>query len=133
MTNIPELKTWHHLWSRAASPSPLSSAAATPWRPGEGCTVSHLRGDETDAARAVADVRAAGVNALCVFLGTSARDATMIADCLTARHIHLSAAEGTATCMTAAATPTAACSTPLYNLGLRGKPEYHPRLSLRHR
>ncbi|NCB62460.1 MAG: fucose isomerase [Clostridia bacterium] len=83
---------------------------------------------EIDAAKAVADVKAAGVDALCVFLGNFGPETpeTMIADLFDGPLMYTSAAEGDGDLHDGRGDAYCGMLNASYNLGLRGKKAYIP-------
>lgn len=83
---------------------------------------------ETDALRAVEDVKSHGVNALCVFLGNFGPETpeTMIADLFDGPIMYTSAAEGDGDLMDGRGDAYCGMLNCSYNLGLRGRRAYIP-------
>ena len=83
---------------------------------------------ELDAKKAVEDVKAAGVDALCVFLGNFGPETpeTMIADMFEGPMMYTSAAEGDGDLMNGRGDAYCGMLNASYNLGLRGKRVYIP-------
>ena len=114
MNNIPEVKLGIVAVSRDCFPIELSirrRAAVKAAYPGELYECPVTVENEADMLKAAADVRAAGCNALVVFLGNFGPETpeTLLASTSTARSCSWPPPRGTATSSTAAATPTAAC------------------------
>ena len=116
MTNIPEVKLGIVAVSRDCFPIALSekrrAAIVEVCRGGlYECPVTVE--NEKDMLKAVADVKAAGCNALVVFLGNFGPETpeTLIAKNFDGPCMFVAAAEATATSSTAAVTLTAVCST----------------------
>lgn len=83
---------------------------------------------ETDALRAIDDVKAAGVNALCVFLGNFGPETpeTMLADLFDGPIMYTSAAEGDGDLINGRGDAYCGMLNASYNLGLRGRKAYIP-------
>ena len=131
LTNIPEMKMGIISVSRGCFTISLSEkrrhniVAAY----GEGlyeCPVCVE--NELDAKKAVDDVKAAGVNALCVFLGNFGPETpeTMIADMFDGPIMYTSAAEGDGDLHNGRGDAYCGMLNASYNLGLRGKRVYIP-------
>ncbi len=84
--------------------------------------------NETDARRAVEDVLAAGVNALCVFLGNFGPETpeTMLADWFHGPVMYTAAAEGDGDLLDGRGDAYCGMLNASYNLGLRGRRVYIP-------
>lgn len=131
MKNIPELKLGLISVSRGCFPIALSErrrhAVAQTYGTGlYECPVCVVT--ETDAAQAVADVKAAGVNALCVYLGNFGPETpeTMIADLFDGPLMYTSAAEGDSDLHDGRGDAFCGMLNASYNLGLRGRRVYIP-------
>lgn len=131
MTNIPELKVGIISVSRSCFPISLSEqrrkniVAAY----GEGLYECPICVEtELDAQKAVEDIKTAGVNALCVFLGNFGPETpeTMIADMFDGPIMYTSAAEGDGDLRNGRGDAYCGMLNASYNLGLRGKRVYIP-------
>ncbi len=131
ITNIPQVKMGLIAVSRSCFPRALSERrrAAVKAAFGEGlyeCPVCVE--NELDARKAVEDVKAAGVNALCVYLGNFGPETpeTMIADMFDAPLMYTSAAEGDGDLHDGRGDAFCGMLNASYNLGLRNKRVYIP-------
>ena len=131
MQNIPEVKMGIIAVSRSCFPRTLSerrrAAVAAAYGPAlYECPVCVE--NELDARRAVEDVKAAGVNALCVFLGNFGPETpeTMIADFFDGPIMYTSAAEGDGDLHDGRGDAYCGMLNASYNLGLRGRRVYIP-------
>lgn len=131
MTNIPELKLGIISVSRSCFPIALSErrrhAVAQIYGAGlYECPVCVET--EADAAKAVEDVKAHGVNALCVFLGNFGPETpeTMIADLFAGPLMYTSAAEGDGDLHDGRGDAYCGMLNASYNLGLRRRRVYIP-------
>ena len=129
--NIPEVKLGVIAVSRSCFPAALSERrrAALCSAYGEGvyeCPVTVE--NEIDARRAVEDVKAAGVNALCVFLGNFGPETpeTLIADWFDGPVMYVAAAEGDGDLHDGRGDAYCGLLNCSYNLGLRGRAAYIP-------
>ena len=129
--NIPEVKLGVIAVSRSCFPAALSERrrAALCAAYGEGvyeCPVTVE--NEIDARRAVEDVKAAGVNALCVFLGNFGPETpeTLIADWFDGPVMYVAAAEGDGDLHDGRGDAYCGLLNCSYNLGLRGRAAYIP-------
>lgn len=128
MTNIPELKLGIISVSRSCFPITLSEKhrSNVVRAFGEGlyeCPICVE--NDVDARKAVDDVVAHGVNALCVFLGNFGPE-TMIADWFDGPIMYTSAAEGDGDLHDGRGDAYCGMLNASYNLGLRGKRVYIP-------
>lgn len=128
MTNIPELKLGIISVSRSCFPITLSEKRRSNVVRafGEGlyeCPICVE--NDVDARKAVDDVVAHGVNALCVFLGNFGPE-TMIADWFDGPIMYTSAAEGDGDLHDGRGDAYCGMLNASYNLGLRGKRVYIP-------
>lgn len=131
ITNIPQVKMGLIAVSRSCFPRALSERrrAAVKAAFGEGlyeCPVCVE--NELDARKAVEDVKAAGVNALCVYLGNFGPETpeTMIADMFDGPLMYTSAAEGDGDLHDGRGDAFCGMLNASYNLGLRNKRVYIP-------
>ncbi len=131
MRNIPEIKMGIIAVSRGCFPISLAEKrrANVVKAYGEGlyeCPVGVVT--EQDAKNAVEDIKAAGVNALCVFLGNFGPETpeTMIADLFDGAIMYTSAAEGDGDLHDGRGDAYCGMLNASYNLGLRGKRVYIP-------
>ena len=129
--NIPEVKLGVIAVSRSCFPASLSARrrAALCAAFGEGiyeCGVTVE--NELDARRAVEDVKAAGVNALCVYLGNFGPETpeTLIADWFDGPIMYVAAAEGDGDLHDGRGDAYCGLLNCSYNLGLRGRRAYIP-------
>ena len=129
--NIPEVKLGVIAVSRSCFPAALSERrrAALCSAYGEGvyeCPVTVE--NEIDARRAVEDVKAAGVNALCVFLGNFGPETpeTLIADWFDGPVMYVAAAEGDGDLHDGRGDAYCGLLNCSYNLGLGGRAAYIP-------
>lgn len=131
MTNIPELKLGIISVSRSCFPITLSEMRRSNIVRafGEGLYECPICVEtEVDARKAVDDVVAHGVNALCVFLGNFGPETpeTMIADWFDGPIMYTSAAEGDGDLHDGRGDAYCGMLNASYNLGLRGKRVYIP-------
>lgn len=135
MNNIPEIKMGIIAVSRSCFPITLSERRRD--------AVAAAYGDELyvcpvcvetelDARRAVEDVEAAGVNALCVFLGNFGPETpeTMIADMFDGPVMYTAAAEGDGDLHDGRGDAYCGMLNASYNLGIRGRRVYIPDYSI---
>ena len=129
--NIPEVKLGVIAVSRSCFPASLSARrrAALCAAFGEGiyeCGVTVE--NELDARRAVEDVKSAGVNALCVYLGNFGPETpeTLIADWFDGPIMYVAAAEGDGDLHDGRGDAYCGLLNCSYNLGLRGRAAYIP-------
>lgn len=131
MINIPEIKMGIISVSRGCFPISLSEKRRhnVALAYGEGLYECPICVEtELDARRAVDDITAAGVNALCVFLGNFGPETpeTMIADWFNGPIMYTSAAEGDGDLHNGRGDAFCGMLNASYNLGLRGKRVYIP-------
>ena len=131
INNIPEVKAGVIAVSRSCFPAALSERrrAALVSAYGEGlyeCPVTVE--NELDAKKAVEDVKAAGVNALVVFLGNFGPETpeTLIADWFDGPIMYVAAAEGDGDLHDGRGDAYCGMLNCSYNLGLRGAKAYIP-------
>lgn len=129
--NVPEIKLGLIAVSRPCFPKALSERrrAAVAAAYGEGLYVSPVTVErEADAQKAVEDVKAAGVNALVVFLGNFGPETpeTLIADYFCGPVMYAAAAEGDGDLHDGRGDAYCGMLNCSYNLGLRGKAAYIP-------
>ena len=129
--NIPQVKMGLIAVSRSCFPRALSERRRTAVKAAYGedlyeCPICVE--NELDARKAVDDVKAAGVNALCVYLGNFGPETpeTMIADWFDGPMMYTSAAEGDGDLHDGRGDAFCGMLNASYNLGLRNKKVYIP-------
>ena len=131
MKNIPEVKVGIIAVSRGCFPAALAERRrdAVAQAYGAGLYVCPVCVEtELDAQKAVAQIKAAGVNALCVFLGNFGPETpeTMIADMFEGPMMYTSAAEGDGDLVDGRGDAFCGMLNASYNLAMRGRRVYIP-------